>query len=290
MKEPPEVKRHRNKHVVKVGEFSVSGKEETFYCNITSSVVLSDGRIILADDSNCKLKMMSGRFKMKGELKLDTNPLHLARVSDEEIVATLPGKREVQFVAVGPETLFKERSITTRLDCWGIDIIENIVVVTTGRDGHSVIFLEMNGKEINSYLLTSNADENIRCPVAVTSDKKTRLLYVTCSGGAWSKGCVIEMDLTGKILRSFLDPDIDTPRGCALDRHGKLYIPGLESSTLYQMTVGGDIFKIFPARTEKVVGPLHVNFIRNYHIRFLVTEVASDVLKVFELPTQKYTV
>ena len=147
--------------------------------------------------------------------------------------------------------------------------------------------MDMKGKEVNSYLLTAHADENIRCPVSVNAERKTRLLYVTCTGGAWSKGCVICMDLQGQLIRVYQDPDIDTPRSCVIDRHGKIYICGLESSTVFQIYPSGDVYKIFPARNEEVVGPLHLNFIRNYHIRFLLTEVASDAIKVYELPTAK---
>ncbi|XP_053390433.1 uncharacterized protein LOC128553323 [Mercenaria mercenaria] len=280
-------KRHRSKHVVKLGEHSASGQEESFFCNVTSTVVLSDGRIILADDSNSKLKMMSSRFDVTFELALDSNPLNLAAVSETEIAVTLPGKREVYFIDVGIDKFAMKRKINTRLDCWGIDILENLVVVTTGRDGHSVIVLDMKGKELNSYLLTKHADENIRCPVSVVADQQKRLLYVTCTGGAWSKGCVVCMDMDGKLQNVYNDPDIDTPRSAAIDRHGKLYICGLESSTVYQCNEKGEMFRIFPAKTEQVVGPLHLNFIKNYHIRFLLTEVASDSIKVFELPTAK---
>lgn len=280
-------KRHRNKHVVRVGEYSVSGESESFFCNITSTVLLPDGRIILADDSNSKLKMMNPRFKVIFEMQLDSNPLNLAKVSDTEIAVTLPGKREVVFIEVGLERLSINRKIKTRLDCWGVDILENFVVVTTGRDGHSVIVLDMKGKEMNSFLLTTHADENIRCPVSVFAHTKTRLLYITCTGGAWSKGCVICTDLNGKVEKVYSDPDIDTPRSAAMDRHGKLYICGLESSTVYQINEKGDTYKIFPAKNEQLVGPLHINFIKHYYIRFLLTEVASDTLKVYELPTTK---
>lgn len=280
-------KRHRSKHVVKISEHSVSGEEESFFCNITSTVVLADGRVILADDSNSKLKMMNSRFIVEFELKLDSNPLNMAIVSDTEIAVTLPGKREICFIEVGLDKFMIKRKINTRLDCWGIDILENCVVVTTGRDGHSIIVLDMKGKELNSFLLTKHADENIRCPVSVVADKRRSLLYITCTGGAWSKGCVACMDINGKLENIYTDPDIDTPRSAAIDRHGKLYVCGLESSTVYQFNEKGDLFRIFPAKTQQVVGPLHLNFIKNYHIRFLLTEVASDTLKIYELPTAK---
>lgn len=287
VKEAENVIRHKNKHVVKVSEHSAGGKEEAFFCNITSTVVLPDGRVIMADDSNSKLKMMSSNFDVEFELKLDSNPLNIAAVSDTEIAITLPGKREISFVEVGKDKFTINRKLSTRLDCWGIDILENLVVLTTGRDGHSIIVLDMKGKEMNSFILTKYTDENIRCPVSVVADNRHRLLYVTCTGGAWSKGCVICIDLTGKLHKVYSDPDLDTPRSATIDRHGKLYICGLESSTVYQYNEKGDTYKIFPSKTEQVVGPLHLNFIHNYHIRFFVTEVASDTLKVYELPTTK---
>lgn len=272
---------------MRVGEYKISTEGESFFCNITSSLVLPDGRIILADDSNSKLKMISPRFEIAYEMKLESNPLNLASVSETELAVSLPGKREVMFVDISIDKFSKKRKINTRLDCWGLCILENLIVVTTGRDGHSIIVLDMKGKELNSFLLTAQTDENIRCPVSVFADAKTRLLYVTCTGGAWSKGCVVCLDLNGTVQKVFSDPDIDTPRSAAMDRHGKLYICGLESSTVYQINDKGDTFKIFPAKSDQVVGPLHINFIKHYYIRFLITEVASDTLRVFELPTTK---
>ncbi|XP_052807898.1 tripartite motif-containing protein 59-like [Mya arenaria] len=283
----PEIKRRKNKHVVRISEHSVNGENESFFCNITSTVVLPDGRIILSDDSNSKLKMMTSKFEFDFELALDSNPLNLAVVSDSQIAVSVPGKREILFVDVGDKEFSIARRLHTRLDCWGVEVLDNVVVITTGRDGHSVIVYDIKGEELNSYLLTAHADENIRCPVSVIADKKKRNLYITCTGGAWSKGCVVCMDLQGTLLNVYHDPDIDTPRSCALDRHGKLYICGLESSTVYQISPSGDMYKIFPSRSEQVIGPLHMSFLQNYHIRFLLTEVASDTLKMYELPTAK---
>ncbi|WAQ95024.1 TRIM3-like protein [Mya arenaria] len=247
----PEIKRRKNKHVVRISEHSVNGENESFFCNITSTVVLPDGRIILSDDSNSKLKMMTSKFEFDFELALDSNPLNLAVVSDSQIAVSVPGKREILFVDVGDKEFSIARRLHTRLDCWGVEVLDNVVVITTGRDGHSVIVYDIKGEELNSYLLTAHADENIRCPVSVIADKKKRNLYITCTGGAWSKGCVVCMDLQGTLLNVYHDPDIDTPRSCALDRHGKLYICGLESSTVYQISPSGDMYKIFPSRSEQ---------------------------------------
>ncbi|KAL4222194.1 hypothetical protein ACF0H5_018231 [Mactra antiquata] len=280
--------RHKSKHVVKVSEHSISGNDENFYCNVTSTVVLTDGRIVLADDSNSKLKLLNGRYQVINELKLGSNPLNMASISEDEIAVTLPGERQVEFVRVGVDSFTQTKNFKTRLDCWGIDIIGNMVVITTGRDGHAIILYEKDGKEVNSFVLTGHADENVRCPVAVVADNRQSCLYVTCTGGAWSKGCVACINLDGKLMSVYSDPGIDTPRSAALDRHGKLYICGMESSSIYQINVEkGTMFRIFPSKTEHVVGPLHMNFVRNYHIRFLVTEVASDRMKIYELPTAK---
>ena len=279
-----EIKQHENKHVAKVEEFSVSVTDEKFYCNITSSIVLADGKLVLVDDSNCKVKLVDGRFNMKAEIKLDGNPLNIAHVKGTEFAVSLPGKREVHFLEVQEDKLVFKRKFPTRLDCWGIEVMDRTVIITTGRDGHSVILTNSKGEELQSFLLSTQADENIRCPVAVTADKHKKLLYITCTGGAWSKGCVILMDMSGKLLHTFYDPDLDTPRHCSLDRFGTLYVCGLESSTVYQMTQGGDMFKLFPSKNFEVTGPLHITFIRNYHLRFILTEIANDKVNIFELP------
>ena len=279
--------RHKNKRVVRISEHQVAGQKEAFFCNVTSSVVLADGRVVLCDDSNSKLKMMNPKLEFMFELDLDSNPLNLAQVSDKRLAVSIPGLRQVVFVDICPKEFQLSGSIKTRRDCWGVEVLDNVVIVTTGRDGHSVIMYDMEGTEVNSFLLTAHADENIRCPVAVTADRKKRHLYITCTGGAWSKGCVVKVDLQGTLLQVFNDPEIDTPRTCTLDKHGKLYICALESSTVYQISPSGELFRLFPSKTDQVVGPLHLNFVPNFHIRFILTEVASDTLKLFELPTGK---
>ena len=279
-----ETKPRENRRVARVEEFSVSCSDEKFYCNITGSVVLSDGRIVLVDDSNCKIKLVDGHFQIKAQLKLDGNPLNIAHVKGTEVAVSLPGNREVNFLEIEENKIVLKRKFSTRLDCWGIEVIDRTVIITTGRDGHSVILTNSKGEELQSFLLSTQADENIRCPVAVTADKQQKLLYITCTGGAWSKGCVVLMDMNGKLLYTFHDQDLDTPRHCALDRFGKIYICGLESSTVYQMAQGGEMFKVFPNKNVEVTGPLHINFIKNYHLRFILTEIANDRVKLFELP------
>ena len=283
LKDPKEVKLHENKKIARVEEFSVSGADDKFLCNITSSVVLADGRIVLVDDSNCKLKLVDAHFKMTAELKLEGNPLNIALVKGTKCVVSLPARREVNFIEVTDDKLVFKGRFSTRLDCWGIEYMERTIIITTGRDGHSVILTNSKGEELQSFLLATQADENIRCPVAVIADKQQKQLYITCTGGAWTKGCVILMDMSGKLLHTFFDPDLDTPRSCSVDRFGKIYICGLESSTVYQMTQEGEIFRLFPSKDYEVTGPLHINFIRNYHLRFILTEIASDRAKIFEV-------
>lgn len=67
---------------------------------ILGCVVLPDGQVVLCDNKNNKLKLLSKAFTLKGSLTLTGSPWDISVVNDSTVIVTLPNMCQLQYIAV----------------------------------------------------------------------------------------------------------------------------------------------------------------------------------------------
>jgi hypothetical protein len=115
---------------------------------------LPDGRILLADRTNRKLKMFTGNFLPITNLLLSSKPWDVTLISDKEVAVTLPAECRIQFVTIDGSYLTQTRSISTDEPCFGLCYTDGkILTVTYDGDPPNLKVLSPTGKELTYVYL-----------------------------------------------------------------------------------------------------------------------------------------
>ncbi|KAK3580249.1 hypothetical protein CHS0354_012777 [Potamilus streckersoni] len=118
---------------VKVSEFNVKVSPDTCLCHISDILHLLDSRILLIDYGNSKIKMFGQDFKYQDSMTLQAKPLSACALSDTEVAVTIPYQKTIQIIGI-KDKILKIREIRTRLQYWGIAVVEDQLVIATFED------------------------------------------------------------------------------------------------------------------------------------------------------------
>ncbi|XP_053400718.1 uncharacterized protein LOC123558607 [Mercenaria mercenaria] len=84
-------------------------------CSITSMVVLSDGRVVVADHNNKSIKLLGLDFSVKKEYILDGKPIDMCETSKNYFALLFDGIKKVRKYTVSEKTVYDDGGFATKL-------------------------------------------------------------------------------------------------------------------------------------------------------------------------------
>lgn len=242
---------------VKVDTFGARMHNDKSPCDVTGSTTMADGRLVLVDYNNKKLKVLDQDFKLISDFRTDGAAFDVVAIGPNQVAVTIPKEKKIHFLSLqdGMKTV---ESIHTRLECWGIDLFEDKLVTVTNSDEHMILFLNRKGTEITSCSLGSQ-DANMKWPISVCVGSKDRI-FVCCQGDGDTKdvtGALVVVDCAGQVRSMNMDPGLRKPTSCTKDEDGNLYVCGLSSANVFQVQKSGNKLQQIISGLSK---PIHVNF------------------------------
>ena len=140
---------------------------------ITGSAFLPDGRLILCDNYNYKIKLLNRNFDIQETLNYSYRGYNglprifdVAVMNDTLVVITLPDKYQIQYIQLNEAVpmLQREKFVNVERDCYGIDIFNNTIYLAC--DGPQIRMLDMNGHLKNTF--TAMLDYGLYLYIAVS--------------------------------------------------------------------------------------------------------------------------
>ena len=188
--------------------------------SIHGCAFLSDDRVLLCDQANCKVKLLSSCFELKDCLRLISSPRDIAAINDRGIVS-LPDKKQLQFVDVEPR-LHLGRVLQLDKRCFGVEAsAEEIYVTCHNYPGKGEVrVLDMNGNLLRRIGLKYDESFMFREPYYLSLCVPSGRLYI--SDGGMKKVTCLKSD--SSVLFEYTDKDLVYPRGVCSDNTGNLII------------------------------------------------------------------
>ena len=140
---------------------------------ITGSAFLPDGRLILCDNYNYKIKLLSRDFDIQEVLSFShlaytgfPRVFDVAVINDTMVVITLPGKNQIQYIQINEAVPMLQRAkvVNVENECYGIDIFNNTIYLAC--NGAQIRMLDMNGHLKNKF--TAMLDYGLYFYIAVS--------------------------------------------------------------------------------------------------------------------------
>ena len=212
----------------------MSGKRETW---ITGCTFMPNGDVVLCDTTNNNIKLLSGTFTIKDSLQLDYPPWDVSPVSSNSVVTTLPHENQLQFIQVMPTLKRLDRSIKVDRNCWGVQVVEDLIYVTCHNNPGKgeVLILDMNGTVTHRLGQPDKKPSMFFDPSYITVCPSTRKLFLS----DWSRDTVSCLLSDGTVVYQYKDEELRRPYGVCVDGGGNVIVCGRRSNNVQVIRADG---------------------------------------------------
>jgi len=264
---------------VKINSFGVRMHNDKSPCDITGSTHMTDGRLVLVDYNNKKLKVLDVDYKLVSDFKTDGAAFDAAAIGNNQVAVTVPKEKKIHFISLqdGMKTF---DSIQTRLECWGIASLDEKLVTVTNSDDHMILFLNRKGTELISCSLGSQ-DPNMKWPISVCVESRDKI-FVACQGEGDTEdinGCLVVIDSSAQVRSMYMDPGLRKPTSCTRDTDGNIFMCGLTSANVHLIQSSGDRLGQVISGLSK---PIHVTYCQESG-NILIMERFCNEVSVYQL-------
>ena len=211
--------------LTKKDKINVKLKDDTSYCYISGLDTTVYGTVILADQDNCKLKVVSPEGQLLSSLTLPEKPIGVVFINKREAAVTMWNK-QIGFIDIADSgDLSLKRIITMEQYVGGITATKNNLVVTCDTSAvspRSVQMIDMTGKILWTRTTDTKGKNLFDCARFLT----------TCSGDDgdtvivtdWYRQTITVLYAgTGKVVK-VCNVKGKEPWGVTVDDNGNVYV------------------------------------------------------------------
>ncbi|KAL3887886.1 hypothetical protein ACJMK2_000275 [Sinanodonta woodiana] len=266
-----------DRKAMKVSEFSVKLPDDSSSCYISDVLSLETAKHIFVDWNNEKIKVYGENFQLLQSMKLQGSPWNGSILPDNSMAVTLPFRKTILFFRID-DKMHSVREIKTRLQCWGIAVMKDQLVITTGCDEDSILILDTNGSEIRTVRPHNYLSENMLYPYNVKINRDKTIIYISYYSG----NKLVAYNTSWNVLFTYTDQDMNGPEGIDTDREGNIVLCGYSSYNVQQISTDGKLIKVLITKKEDMKVPVTIQFYRDMD-RFFVTYRDCDVVEVYDM-------
>ena len=181
----------------KLGSYRVKLSDDRAICYIVGMAITNDGRRLLVDHGNNKVKLFSSDMKSLSSLLL-SDPRDIAALSDQEAVVTTLD-RSLVLLDISGRHMSIDTTTRVSYDVRGISKYgEKLAVTSYSYFGPSVKLIDKNGRVYWSTSIDDQGKSLFSKPWFMTSDIERSTVTVTDSG---NKTMTVLNGDTGKIIK-----------------------------------------------------------------------------------------
>ncbi|XP_045172484.2 E3 ubiquitin-protein ligase TRIM71-like [Mercenaria mercenaria] len=244
-------------------------------CGIVGGVYFNDGRLLLADCDNFKVKLITDSGRVLNKLVLKSKPSDFAAIDDQTFAVSYPSASGIQFIHLNGNNIKEGNYIDTNRIYHSLSYSDNCLYLLSNsgisvcdKEGRETNFLKFKEHGVPS----SNAPCYIKaCPsglVVSDPDKHTVNLF----------------SLDGRLLQSYKASDLKQPLGVDLDSSGNIFVCCKHSSNVHQLNEDGQRVKVILADKDGIENPMAIRF-QKFTDKFFLSEAkisSRDFIRIFE--------
>lgn len=213
--------------------FSVKERGDKKCCNIYDICQLPDGRIVLTDGGNEKLKLFNQSHKRQDSIQLHGDPYSVCVAGPKQVAVSLRLKKKIQFVLV--EKKFSlGKAFTVGNFCRGMAYVSgnlNVCVGDTESKSSGQIEVYNNHGELLHKI--PNSPEMLTSPIKYMTPCETGL---SCLVSMYKCDDIVMMDMAGNITTTFGNDFLKQPEGICHGDKGQVFVCGFHSNTVVQLS------------------------------------------------------
>ncbi|XP_060557273.1 uncharacterized protein LOC132717736 [Ruditapes philippinarum] len=209
--------------------------------DINSLLVLSEGTLIFSDCAKCSLVIctfVKSNRKYMNDIKFETKPWDITKVSDYEAAVTFPDERHIKLIKFSEDMkVLNTSEIPGHASCFGIAYSNNHLVVSYLFPS-SVKILSLSGEIMKAFDKDDNGKDLFSCPYYLTVSPDNTMIYVSDS----STETVTCLNFNGKVYFIYKDDHLKSPNQLVVDEYGSVYVCGYKSNNIHHLS--SDLTKV----------------------------------------------
>jgi hypothetical protein len=230
-----------------------------------SMSMMYDNILLVQDNSIMMLNPGRTQQHVFSELKLNSRPADITKISRREVAVTFPDDGVITVFDVTPEGQIKEKQkIDAGKDCHGIQYYKKSFIVTYchNRSG-SVKIIDMSGQLIRE--LVGSSPLVFQFPVSLALNQRSDILYVTDN----SNRNVTSLTLDGTIVNvyQYQNPSLHL-YGMSLHKNGSVYVCACCRGQIHQLSDNCSLVQILDIKMNPY---LHVLFSETNNLMYAST-------------------
>ncbi|XP_060573358.1 uncharacterized protein LOC132731235 [Ruditapes philippinarum] len=241
-----------------VFNFDISGQFDI----ISSLLVLSEHTLLILDWKKCNLviyKLEKTQAICMDEIKFDTNPWDITKVSDCKVAITFLNEKMIILLKFSEDMKVLDiTKIPGKGRCTGIAYKNNYFAVSYWGTG-IVKILSMSGEVVKTFDKDDYGQKLFIDPCYLTVSPDNTMIYVSdCE-----KYGVICLTFDGKLKAVYKDDHLNLPYQLAVDEYGSVYACGVESDNVHQLSSDLTKVKILIDKSHGLDQPRCVAYCQN---------------------------
>ena len=201
-------------------EYKVRIKGDKQYSDITGMAVTKDGRILMADFSNNKVKLFSPDMKILSSVSVPDKPCDIAVISDSEAAATT--NMSLVLLDISGSQLRIKTTTKVPYNIKGITKYKNKLVISSFSPTRFVKLIDLTGKVYWSVSSDQQGQSLCSHPLYLTSHDEGRSSTVIVTDRGYNTLTLLNGETGEVITRRQLQGK--RPRGVATDTAGNVYV------------------------------------------------------------------
>ncbi|XP_045211707.1 E3 ubiquitin-protein ligase TRIM71-like [Mercenaria mercenaria] len=264
-----------------IGQFDVHVGADVTTCQVLGSDFLPDGKAVVTDWENKKLKLLDTSYKVIDYLKLPGCPYSVCSISHNEGVVSITNMKKLQFFSIDSRNkIIEGKGLKMSEFCRDVACSNSQIFVVCGAlkegDMNQISILSMDGKLIRN-IESNNSSENMFIRPQYIALNRIGTIFI----GDEDKG-IIALDENGKVVDVFSNKLLKYPHGVTVVNNDQIFACGFGSHNLVQ--IGRNMVLLGEVLSEKAGfrHPRSVCYDVNSQ-RILVTCKNTNFVRVYSL-------
>ena len=176
-----------------------SGHDVKASCTISGATTLSDGKVLLCDGRNQKLKLLDENLQFQSTFTLPSAPSDVTMLTNRDAVVTLPDSKELHYVIIDPGFVFRRsRVVHTATACHGVCAHKDGLLVTCYNHGvfGIMLLLDLEGRVKRRFERAPVGEPVFQGPFHIALDRVRDRYYVSDK----ASNTLVALSIGGKVI------------------------------------------------------------------------------------------
>ena len=230
-------------HVGRSKQLDIKLPEDTRTPYIDGCTFLQDGTLLLCDEVNRNLKLLSSSLRVEEILKLPSKPWDVSATDYGNAIITLPELMQLQFIDIVPK-LNTGRVIQLDKNVYGVHVLDNEIYATcfgmgvkhTSDSNGEIQVLNKQGNLIRKLGLRQDGTPLLLTPFNITVSPASGKVYVVDP----FTDSVTCLKPDNSLVYQYIDSELVNPRGLAVDNEDNIIVCGGNSNNVTTISADGN--------------------------------------------------